>query len=374
LRELRGKPNGEADLINIAKPLLDEHAIKDIEAAIHSGNLAQGKQVQLFEEAFAKYIGTEYAVAVNSGTAALHMALLAAGIQGGDEVITTSFSFIASANSILMCRARPVFVDIESDTYNIDPSLIKSKINPKTKAILAVHLYGQPFDIGAISDICKEKRLVLIEDACQAHGAEYFGRKVGSFGIGCFSFYPTKNMTTGEGGMITTNDVQIADRCRLLRNHGQQEHYHHVILGYNYRMTEIEAAIGLSQLARLEEFNQRRIENAAFLTSAIAKIPGLIPPVVRPDIKHVFHQFTVRVTEEYQLTRDQLQEYLRSQNVGSAIHYAVPIYRQPLYTSLGYTENLSVTEEASREVISLPIHPALTRDDLNSITEALESV
>jgi perosamine synthetase len=361
-------------LITIANPSIDEQAIKDVKAIIRTGKLVQGERVQEFEKAFAKYIGTEFAVAVNSGTAALHISLLASGIKEGDEVITTPFSFVASSNAILMCRAKPVFVDIEPDTYNIDSSLIQAKISPRTKAIVAVHLYGQPFDIGTVSEICRENGLALIEDACQAHGAEYSGRKVGSFGTGCFSFYPTKNMTTSEGGMVTTNDDSIDDACRLLRSQGQLERYCHTILGYNYRMTEIQAAIGLSQLARLDEFNQRRIGNAAFLTDAIATIPGLIPPVIRPGRKHVFHQYTVRVTKEYPLSRDQLQEHLQRSDIGCAVHYPIPIHRQPLYTSLGYADKLPVAEEASNEVISIPVHPALTRDDLNSIIEALRCV
>jgi perosamine synthetase len=361
-------------LIPIANPLIDEQAIKDIAAVIRSGELANGRQVQEFEEAFARYTDTEFAVAINSGTAALHIALLAARVKEDDEVITTPFSFIASANAILMCRAKPVFVDIEPDTYNIDPSLIQARINSQTSAIVAVHLYGQPFDIDAVSDICRKNRLALIEDACQAHGAEYSDRKAGSFGTGCFSFYPTKNMTTSEGGMVTTNDDGIAETCRLLRNHGQQKQYYHTILGYNYRMTEIEAAIGISQLARLDEFNRRRIENAAFLTSAIADIPGLIAPIVRPGRKHVFHQFTIRVTEEYPLTRDQLKEHLQEKGIECAVHYPLPIYSQPSYASLGYTDNLPIVEKASREVLSIPVHPSLMQEDLNLIIEALQYV
>jgi len=358
-------------MIPIASPILDEQAIKDVETVIRSGKLVQGQQVQAFEEAFAKYIGVPFAIAVNSGTAALHISLVAAGIKPGDEIITTPFSFVASSNSILMCGAKPVFADIEADTCNINPGLIKAKINLHTKAIVGVHLYGQAFDVDALEEICKENGLALIEDACQSHGAEYKGHRVGSFGIGSFSFYPTKNMTTSEGGMVTTNDQKIADICRLLRSHGQRERYCHVILGYNYRMTEIEAAIGLGQLARLEEFNRRRMENAAFLTREISSIPGLIPPVVHRGSRHVFHQYTIRVIKPYPLTRDQLIEHLQKKGIGSAVHYPLPIHQQPYYKDLGYRDSLPVAEQACREVISIPVHPSLTQSDLNSIVEAL---
>jgi dTDP-4-amino-4,6-dideoxygalactose transaminase len=221
-------------MIPIAKPIIDEETLKVVVETIRSGKLAQGETVKAFEEAFARYISTRYAIAVNRGTAALHVALMAAGIKTGDEVITTPFSFIASSNSILYCGARPVFVDIGPFDFNIAPDLIEQKITRNTKAILGVHLYGQPYNIEKIQDICRRYNLIMIEDACQAHGAEYKGKKAGSFSIGCFSFYPTKNMTTGEGGMITTNDSEILEKCHLLRSHGQKQRYLHTSLGYNF--------------------------------------------------------------------------------------------------------------------------------------------
>ncbi|NLE90747.1 MAG: aminotransferase class I/II-fold pyridoxal phosphate-dependent enzyme, partial [Dehalococcoidales bacterium] len=232
-------------MIPIAKPVIDQDTEETIRQVIVSGSLAQGRYVKEFEEAFASYISSEHAIATTSGTNALQLALLAAGIREGDEVITTPFSFIASATAVLQCGARPIFADIDPVTFNIDPNEIESKITPRTKAIIGVHLYGQVFNIEATQDICEHHNLVMIEDACQAHGASWREHKAGSFGIGCFSFYPTKNMTTGEGGMITTNDQDIACKCRLLRNHGQAERYRHTILGYNARMTEIAAVIGL---------------------------------------------------------------------------------------------------------------------------------
>jgi dTDP-4-amino-4,6-dideoxygalactose transaminase len=351
-------------MINIASTQIDESTIESVANTIRSGKLAQGELVSKFEQAFASYIGAAYAIAVNSGTAALHLALLAAGIKDGDEVITTPFSFIASANAALFCGARPVFADIDPVTMNILPQEIEKKITPRTKAVIGVHLYGQPFNLHAVNSICEKHHLHLIEDACQAHGAEYRGQKVGSFGIGCFSFYPTKNMTTGEGGIITTNDATIAEQCRLLRSHGQPQRYIHTMLGYNFRMTEMAAAIGLGQLTRLPEFNQKRIDNAFMLTNAIQDIEGLEPPFVSPEVKHVFHQYTIKVKPEYTHTRDNLKAYLESKGIGSAIHYPIPIHKQPYYQELGYRDSLPIAEQASQEVLSLPVHPGLTEEDL----------
>lgn len=250
-------------MIPIAKPNIGEEEKNAVMEVLESGMLAQGLKVKEFEERFAKYIGTKYAVATSNGTTALHIALLSSGIKKGDEVITTPFSFIASATSILFCNAVPVFADIKTKTFNINPNKIEKAITKKTKAIMVVHLYGQSSEMDRIKEIANKKKLSLIEDACQAHGAENNGKRVGSIGdIGCFSFYPTKNMTTGEGGMITTNDHVIAEKVRLLRDHGQKERYEHVIVGYNYRMTNIAAAIGIEQLQKLEQFNKKRRENA----------------------------------------------------------------------------------------------------------------
>lgn len=360
--------------ISVAAPQIDDNDIKSVEAVLWSGILSQGPKVAEFEEAFASYTGTKYGVAVNSGTAALHIALLASGISKDDEVITIPFSFIASANSILFCGAKPVFVDIDESTFNINPNLIYQKITPRTKAILPVHLYGQPCDMKELVKICHENSLVLIEDACQAHGAEYQGKKVGSFGIGCFSFYPTKNMTTGEGGIITTDDEDIAQKARMIRNHGQKERYLHEILGYNYRMTDIAAALGICQLEKLDEFNRKRIENARFLTKEISNIKGLIPPFVAPEVKHVFHQFTIKVTKDFGLTRDELRQRLSEKGIGSAVYYPLPIHKQPLYQEFGYNDNLPISEKVAHEVLSLPVHPSLTMEDLEYIVQATENI
>ena len=253
-------------MIPIARPNIGEDEKQAVLAVLNSGMLAQGKQVQAFEEAFAAYCGVKYAVATSSGTTALHLALLAHNIGPGDEVITSPFSFIATANSIRYTGAESVFADIDS-YYNLSPTLTEAAITPRTKVIMPVHLYGQPADMDKFMDIAKRHNLIIIEDACQAHGAEFKGKKVGSFGTGCFSFYPTKNITSGEGGMVTTNDPDIADRVRLLRNHGMRQRYYHETMGFNFRMTDIHAAIGLAQLKKLDMFNDMRISNAHYLTA-----------------------------------------------------------------------------------------------------------
>jgi perosamine synthetase len=239
---------------------------------------------------------------------------------------------------------------------------------------MPVHLYGQPCDMTRIMEIAQKHRLAVIEDACQAHGAEYRGKKAGSFGTGCFSFYPTKNMITGEGGMITTDDEDIARKARMIRNHGQLERYLHTMLGYNYRLTDIAAAIGLCQLARLPGFTDKRIANAAFLSSSLRGVKGLVTPQVSPGVKHVFHQYTVRITPEFPVSRDELRKRLLDEGVGTEVYYPRPVHQQPFYRQLGYEDRLPVSEQAAGEVLSLPVHPSLTEEDLAHIVRAIRSV
>ena len=361
-------------MIPIAKPIIDQQEINAVATVLKSGNIAQGKKVEAFEEAFASFIGTRYAIAVNSGTAALHTALLALGIGDGDEVITSPFTFISTANSILFSGAKPIFADIEEQSFNIAPLKILEEITPRTKAIIPVHLYGQPCDMNRVMKIAKAHSLTVIEDACQAHGAEYKGKKAGSFGIGCFSFYTTKNMIAGEGGMITTNDKNIAERARMIREHGQKERYLHSIIGYNYRMTDLAASIGICQLKKLPQFNAKRIQNASILAEGLNRISGLILPSIQPNTKHVFHQYTVRVTERFGISRDELREKLKEKGIDTRIHYPLPIHKQPFYQKLGYNDYLPNSEKAAREVLSLPVHPSLTRRDLEDIGQAIQSI
>lgn len=355
-------------MISIAKPLLDEREIDAVSNVLRSGIIAEGAQVAKFEEAFAEYIGVEHAVAVNSGTAALHAALLAHGIGAGDEVITTSFSFIATANSILFTSAKPVFADIEADTFNIDTNAILDKITPKTKALMPVYLYGHPAEMKAIMEIAEDHNLVVIEDACQAHGASYGGKKVGSFGTGAFSFYPTKNMTTSEGGMITTNDKTVADRAKMVRSHGSKQRYLHEMVGYNLRMTDISAAIGLVQLNKLDDFTSMRQGNAKVLSNGLRDIDGITIPTIRNNCEHVFHQFTIRVEK-----RDELATILNDSGIGTGTYYPIPIHKQPIYMELGYDDNLPECEKASMEALSLPVHPNVSNDDLKHIIENVKN-
>lgn len=357
-------------MIPIAKPLIDIEEKNKVIEVMDTGMLASGKYVTEFEEKFASFIGAKHGIALSSGTTALHVAFEAAGIGSGDKVITTPFTFIASSNSILYSGARPVFVDIDANSYNIDPDSIRKELekDPTIKALLVVHLYGLSCDMDPIMDIVKEYNLILIEDCAQAHGAKYKGQNVGTFGdISVFSFYPTKNMTTGEGGIILTDNDDIMKRSRMLLNHGSKERYYHEILGYNYRMTNIAAAIGLSQLEKLPEFNKQRQNNASYLTSNLKDLDWLTVPTFSDEYEHVFHQYTIKVNN-----RDKFANYLKKNGIGYGIHYPLPAYRQPLYKDLGYDElNLKAVEEASKKVISIPVHPALNSNDLDKIIKVI---
>jgi dTDP-4-amino-4,6-dideoxygalactose transaminase len=355
-------------VIPIAKPLIGPEEEKAVSAVLKSGFIAEGEVVRDFETAFAKYIGVKHAVAVNSGTAALHVALIAAGVKSGDEVICPSFSFIATGNSILYCNAKPVFADVREDTFNVGVEDVEKKITKKTKAIMPVHLYGQPAEMKAITELCEDHNLALIEDACQAHGAEYDGKKVGSFGVGCFSFYPTKNMATGEGGMITTDDDSIAERARMIRSHGMKVRYHHDMLGFNYRMTNVAAAIGVEQLKKLDGFNKKRIENAEYLTKKLSGARDIATPVVKKNVKHVFHQYTIKVAGD---GRDALIKKLTENGIGHGIYYPIAIHQQKLYKELGFKASLPITERLCGEVVSLPIHPAVSKEDLDKIANVI---
>lgn len=353
-------------MINMAKPVMGDEEKQAVIQVLDSGILAQGPRVAAFEEAFAQMCGTKYAIATSNGTTALHIALLVHGIGAGDEVITPPFTFIASANSVLYVGATPVFVDIDPQTFNIDAGKIEAAITPHTKAILPVHLYGLCCDMGALMEIAEKHGLVVIEDACQAHGAEYKGRRAGSFGTGAFSLYPTKNMTSAEGGMITTNDDKIAEKCKVIRNHGMRRRYYHDELGYNFRMTDVHAAIGNAQLAKLESFNNQRRENAAFYDG---HLEGVTTPFVPHGYKHVFHQYTIRIPNG---RRDALRDYLKEKEIGSEIYYPMPIHQQSFYIErFGGALTLPAAEAAAREVLSIPVHPHLSQEDLRTVAAAI---
>lgn len=353
-------------MIPLARPSLGAEERAAVLAVLDSGQLAQGQRVEAFERAFAERIGVRHAVAVNSGTAALYVALQAHGIGPGDEVITTPFTFGATANTVLALGARPVFVDIEPATANLDPALVAAAITSRTKALLPVHLYGHPADLDPLVAIAGQRGLALIEDACQALGAEYRGRAAGAFGTGCFSFYPTKNITTGEGGMLTTGSDDIAALARSLRNHGQDGRYRYERLGLNWRMTDIAAAIGLAQLRKLDGWQQRRREIAARYDAALR---GVVLPAARPYVRHAWHQYTVRVPRGQ---RDLFASELTMAGVGSAIYYPQPLNEQPLYRAHGYgTEHLPNAAAWAKETLSIPVHPSLSDDDVAHVIEAM---
>ncbi len=356
-------------MIPVARPQIGPEEEEAVLAVLRSGMLAQGPQVERFEAAFAEVCGVRHAVAVSNGTAALFLALLAQGVGPGAEVITTPFSFVATGNSILMAGARPVFVDIDEATFNLDAGQIEAAITPQTRAIMPVHLYGHPAAMDAICAIAERYELAIVEDAAQAIGARFHGRPTGSFGTGCFSLYATKNIMSGEGGMVTTDDPQVADRLRLLRSHGSRVRYYHDLLGYNFRMTDLQAAIGLAQLAKLERFTERRIANAAFLDQAIAH-PQVLKPAAQPGVRHVYHQYTVRISGD----RDEAVRQLSAAGVGTAVFYPLPIPQQPLYRDLGYDQALPVADRLSAEVLALPVHPSLSDDELAQVAAAVNAL
>jgi perosamine synthetase len=358
----------EARSIPLAKPLLGQAEVDAVADVLRSGQLAQGNAVAAFEAAFAEYVGCKYAVATSSGTTALHLMLLALGIGPGDEVITTPFTFIATANAIRFAGARVVFADIDPSTLNISPAAVEARITPRTRAVLAVHLYGNPCDMGALGSIAKRHNLMLLEDACQAHGAETGGQRVGSLGPACFSFYPTKNMTCGEGGMLCTSDAILAEQAALLRAHGMRLRYVHEALGFNFRMTDIHAALGLVQLSRLDELNAARRANAAYYDATLA---GACRPVIHDASRSAWHQYTLVVDP---CRRDRVVAQLRQRGIGVDIYYPVPINQQLIYQDLGMEDVYPVAEMAARSVFSIPVHPGLTRDELAYIAHEVNDV
>ena len=353
-------------MIPIAKPWIGEEEKREIEKVLDSGMLAYGEWVKRFEKKFAEYVGVKHALSTTSGTQALILALEALNIRG-KEVLVPSFTFIASAMSIIRAGGKPVFVEVDEKTYNIDPEDVRKKITENTIAIMPVHLYGQPANMDEITEIAEEKDLYVIEDAAQAHGAAWKGKKAGSIGhIAAFSFYPTKNMTTGEGGMLTTNDDELAYRVAMLRNHGQKERYLHEELGWNFRMTNIAAAMGLVQLRKLNKANEMRRANARFYNEALED--KVLTPYEDPRAKHVYHQYTIRVKN-----REKLIEEFRREGIGFGIYYPRGNHQQPIMQKLGFMARLPVTEKLCKEVISIPVHPLVSEEDREKIVKVILS-
>jgi len=348
--------------IPIAKPIVGRSEIRAVKRVMKSGSLAQGSEVARFEAEFSKFVMDRECVAVNSGTSALHIALISLGIGFGDEVLVPSFTFAATANCVALTGATPVFIDIDPDTYNMNSDLIEPAITSKTKAILVVHLFGLPADMIKISAIAKRNNLLIVEDAAQAHLASIEEKNVGTFGdAAAFSFYPTKNMTTGEGGMVVLNDAQVARSCRLLRNLGMEKRYQNEIVGFNLRMTDIHAAIGLEQMKNLEKWTDIRIENASFLSE---RLPTGLAPIKPLGFKHVFHQYTIRL-KKY---RDEISSNLTKMGIGNSIYYPTQVHTLP---SFNLRQELLETRLATEQVLSLPVHPSVSKKDLLRIVSSV---
>ena len=382
------------NLIKVAEPSVGEEEIEAVAEVLRSGGYVQGSKVRGFEEKFANYIRTEYAIATNSGTAALHITLAAAGIGPGDEVIVPALTFFSTVTSVIHNNAIPVFADIDPEIYCLDPDDVEKRITDKTKAVIPVHLYGHPAEMDSIMEIAQAHELLVTEDAAQAHGAEYKGRKVGSIGhVGCWSFYATKNMTTGEGGMITTNDPNIAEKARIVRNHGMTSRDDHTILGYNYRMNEISAAIGLVQLSKLDKFNEIREENSMYLLRGLKGVEWIDLPRIRPYVKHAFFWCPVRVNEEKlgMKTKDLIAK-LRERGVEVRHRYVAPLYKQPMLLDqnaypkrcpfscpfygrkIDYSHfNCPNAEKIAGKMIGLPNHPKLKREELDTIISTIKT-
>lgn len=340
---------------------------------LRSGHLAQGPKVAEFERAFAELTGVEHAVAVNNGTTALIAALRVLDLSPGDEVITTPFTFVATLNAILDSGATATFVDIDEVDFNIDPAGVAAAVTDRTRVLMPVHLYGQCADLDALDPIVDAHDLGLVEDSAQAHGATIGDRAAGSTGIGSFSFYATKNIATGEGGMVTTNDDALADRLRILRNQGMRARYQYEMAGNNYRMTDLQAVLALPQLARYSGNVATRRANAAALSEGLAGIEGLVTPVEQPGRGHVWHQYTVRVTADARITRDELAEQLQAAGVGCGVYYPKLVHDYDCYAGHPLVRR-TATPTAQRltgEVLSLPVHPGLTDADRDQIVSAV---
>lgn len=358
------------ELIPAARPIIGDDERAAVDRVMRSGMIAQGPEVATFEQEFSEhFVEGRHCVAVNSGTAGQHLGQLAAGIGPGDEVIVPSFTFAATANSVALTGATPVFVDIEPHYFSIDPAAVEAAITPRTKAIMPVHLYGHPAMMHELVAIAQKHDLMIFEDAAQAHGAALGGRKVGTFGtFGMFSLYPTKNMTSGEGGMVACDYAELVRATKLLRNQGMERQYENEVIGFNARMTDIHAAIGRVQLTKVDAWTATRQSNAAFFDS---NLRGVITPPVAEDAVHVYHQYTIRVESD----RDRFAKALREEfAVGSGIYYPIPNHRLPSLTQFAPDLELPQTEKAAQEVLSLPVHPSLSPADLDRIVTAVNTL
>jgi perosamine synthetase len=357
--------------VPLMNPMLTERMIEEALAVLQNERFVGGESVYKFEEEFAEYCGVDYAVSTSSGTNALQFALIASGVKPGDFVVTPTMSFIATANSVIHAGATPTFADIDLDTYALDAEHLKRAVIPRTKAVIPVHLYGHPCEMDAISEVAERDTLYVVEDACQAHGAKYRGRRAGSLGdVGCFSFYPSKNMTVaGDGGMVVTNSQEIAERVAKMRNCGRSSQYVHDMIGYTSRMNTVNAAIGRMQLECLDQWNQKRRENATWYDRLLSEVDGLtLPHRPNSEVEPVYHLYVVRLKR-----RDKLKSWLEENGVECGIHYPLPIHLQPVYKRLyGFKGGeYPKSEELCRTCLSIPMHPHLTLDEIRYVSEKI---
>jgi perosamine synthetase len=340
---------------------------------LRSGNIAQGPKVKQLEDAFAELVGVKHAVAVNNGTTSLVASIEVLDLKPGDEVLTSPFTFVATLNAILEAGATATFADISEDDFNVSPTSLADAVTERTRVLMPVHLYGQIADMDAIARIASERNLAIVEDSAQSHGSSQNGRVAGSFGLGSFSFYATKNLTTGEGGMITTDDDVLADRLRVLRNQGMRARYQYEVAGHNYRMTDLQAAVGIPQVARYDTTIEARQRNAAFLNAALASVPGLVTPRQLDGRRHVWHQYTLRVTPETGVTRDDFVAKIGELGVGAGIYYPKLVFDYDTYRNRDDVKigSYPVAERIVQEVVSIPVHQNLSRSDLERIVDSI---
>lgn len=374
MAEQRSIDTMDRAFIPVAKPTIGDEERAAVDRVLQSGMIAQGPEVAAFEREFSDhFLDGRTAVAVNSGTSGQHLGLLACGVGVGDEVIVPSFTFAATGNSVALAGATPVFADIEPQTFTIDPESVRQVITPRTKGIMPVHLYGHPYLVDQLETIALEHGLEIYEDAAQAHGATWRGRPAGTFGtFAMFSLYPTKNMTSVEGGMVACANDDIARNMRLLRNQGMEKQYENEIIGFNARMSDVHAAVGRVQLTRVNKFTAKRRSNAAVLDASLAPIDGVIVPIVREEAEHAYHQYTIRVDAA---ERDRICTALKDEHgVGSGVYYPIPNHRLPSLSHFAKNVELPETERAASEVLSLPVHPSLSERDLERIIIGITTV
>ncbi len=369
-----GKPVSDKR-IPLVKPTFSQKDADDISRVLKSGYVRMGPYTKEFEEKFAARVGARYAYAVSNGTAALHCAYLST-LKPGDEVIAPAFTFIATISTVLYSNAKPVLADVDPDTFLLDPERVKEQITSKTRALAPVHLFGNSCDMRALTEIAEDHRLTIINDCAQAHGTEYDGRDLGSWpNVSCYSFYPTKTMTTGEGGMVTTDDPELNRLGSLIRSHGDDARYHHVVLGLNYRITDIMSVIGLNQLAELDEFLRKRRKNAETLLKGLSHVDSVKPQKVTLRTNHSYSYFSVTLdSDKLRCTRDEFIKALQAENIDCGIHYPTPLNKQPIIEQLLKPKPCPVSEDLSKRILSLPMHPYLTKNDIMTVIDAVKKV